>query len=325
MRADQHRLLAARRRPAATRRPALPWPSRSTSRRAPRTARGTRRWPRAPRTGTAAGGSRRSRRSGPRAPGRATSARRSRAQSIDCTVRGRRSAQASGLGSEIRTAWACRWAGQVRRMRSMEFQDVVRRRRMVRSYADAAGGPGRRRPAARPTPCARRARGSARAGRSWCSTGPTTSAVLGEHQPAGRRTAGPAGSPGCARRRWSSCRCRTRRPTSTATPSRTRAGRTGTRRRWPVPYWHIDTGMAALLILQTAVDEGLGACFFGIPRRAARGVPRGVRGAGGLHADRRGHRRPPHRPPRSAGLAVTATAPTDRRGRAPRALVTTLL
>jgi nitroreductase len=35
--------------------------------------------------------------------------------------------------------------------------------------------------------------------------------------------------------------------------------------RWPVPYWHIDTGMATLLMLQTAVDEGLGACFFGIP------------------------------------------------------------
>ena len=32
---------------------------------------------------------------------------------------------------------------------------------------------------------------------------------------------------------------------------------------WPVPYWHIDTGMAALLILQTVVDEGLGAVFFG--------------------------------------------------------------
>ncbi len=49
--------------------------------------------------------------------------------------------------------------------------------------------------------------------------------------------------------------------------------------RWPVPYWHIDTGMAALLILQTAVDEGLGACFFGIPPeqmdafREAFGVP----------------------------------------------------
>ncbi|MEU7480780.1 nitroreductase family protein [Lentzea sp. NPDC042327] len=48
---------------------------------------------------------------------------------------------------------------------------------------------------------------------------------------------------------------------------------------WPVPYWHVDTGMAALLILQTAVDEGLGAVFFGIPReewpafRAEFGVP----------------------------------------------------
>ncbi len=35
--------------------------------------------------------------------------------------------------------------------------------------------------------------------------------------------------------------------------------------RWPVPYWDIDTGFAALLMLLTVVDEGLGACFFGIP------------------------------------------------------------
>jgi nitroreductase len=34
---------------------------------------------------------------------------------------------------------------------------------------------------------------------------------------------------------------------------------------WPVPYWHIDTGMATLLMLLTVTDEGLGACFFGIP------------------------------------------------------------
>ena len=33
---------------------------------------------------------------------------------------------------------------------------------------------------------------------------------------------------------------------------------------WPAPYWFIDTGMAALLMLLTAVDEGLDACFFGI-------------------------------------------------------------
>jgi len=49
--------------------------------------------------------------------------------------------------------------------------------------------------------------------------------------------------------------------------------------RWPVPYWHIDAGFASLLVLLTAVDEGLGACFFGIPSertgayRTAFGVP----------------------------------------------------
>ncbi len=34
--------------------------------------------------------------------------------------------------------------------------------------------------------------------------------------------------------------------------------------RWPVPYWYIDTGFAALLILLAVVDEGLGAVFFGL-------------------------------------------------------------
>ena len=35
--------------------------------------------------------------------------------------------------------------------------------------------------------------------------------------------------------------------------------------RWPVPFWHMDAAMASLLILLTAVDAGLGGCFFGIP------------------------------------------------------------
>jgi nitroreductase len=49
--------------------------------------------------------------------------------------------------------------------------------------------------------------------------------------------------------------------------------------RWPVPFWHIDTGMAAMLQLLTAVDEGLGALYFGIvppqvqPFKEAFGVP----------------------------------------------------
>ncbi|WGL52293.1 nitroreductase family protein [Nocardioides sp. BP30] len=37
--------------------------------------------------------------------------------------------------------------------------------------------------------------------------------------------------------------------------------------RWPMPYWHMDTAMAVMLMLQTVVDEGLGACYFGIPPR----------------------------------------------------------
>lgn len=49
--------------------------------------------------------------------------------------------------------------------------------------------------------------------------------------------------------------------------------------RWPMPYWHMDTAMAALLILQTATAHGLGSCFFGIPPdryldvRRAFGIP----------------------------------------------------
>lgn len=48
---------------------------------------------------------------------------------------------------------------------------------------------------------------------------------------------------------------------------------------WTAPYWDIDAGMGALLGLLTAVDQGLGACFFGmeigcVPRlRDAFGIP----------------------------------------------------
>jgi nitroreductase len=48
---------------------------------------------------------------------------------------------------------------------------------------------------------------------------------------------------------------------------------------WPAPYWDIDTGFASLLMMLTAVDAELGACFFGLPAerigayREAFGVP----------------------------------------------------
>jgi len=68
--------------------------------------------------------------------------------------------------------------------------------------------------------------------------------------------------------------------------------------RWPVPYWDIDTGFASLLMLLTAVDEGLGACFFGIPPeqkaayRAEFGVPEAYTPIGAVSV---GYRAPDHR------------------------------
>jgi FMN reductase [NAD(P)H] len=35
--------------------------------------------------------------------------------------------------------------------------------------------------------------------------------------------------------------------------------------RWPVPYWFVDAGAALALVLLAAIDEGLGAGFFGHP------------------------------------------------------------
>ncbi|MBW3669478.1 MAG: nitroreductase family protein [Actinobacteria bacterium] len=56
---------------------------------------------------------------------------------------------------------------------------------------------------------------------------------------------------------------------------------------WPVPYWDVDTAFATMLLLLAAVDEGLGALFFGIFRGEADvlsslGVPSGYRPIGAV-------------------------------------------
>ena len=40
---------------------------------------------------------------------------------------------------------------------------------------------------------------------------------------------------------------------------------TGAEIEWPVPYWHVDAGKAAMLVLLAAIDEGLAAAVFGVP------------------------------------------------------------
>ena len=82
--------------------------------------------------------------------------------------------------------------------------------------------------------------------------------------------------------------------------------------RWPVPYWDVDTGMAAMLMLLTAVDEGLGALFFGVPPQRHDQV-------------REAHAIPPDR--RLVGVVALGhevtrtTSPSLRRGRRPAAEV----
>ena len=70
--------------------------------------------------------------------------------------------------------------------------------------------------------------------------------------------------------------------------------------RWPVPYWHIDTGMAAMIFLLAVQDAGLAACFFGIPPErwptflAAFRVPEGLAPIGVVSV---GHPAPDRRSP----------------------------
>ena len=73
---------------------------------------------------------------------------------------------------------------------------------------------------------------------------------------------------------------------------------------WPIPYWDVDAGMSALLILLAAVDEDLGACFFGLVADGghvrfaeAFGVPPDRRCVGAVTV---GHPAPGDQPPSSA-------------------------
>jgi nitroreductase len=86
-------------------------------------------------------------------------------------------------------------------------------------------------------------------------------------------------------------------------------------RRWPVPYWDVDTGMAALLILLTAVDVGLGAVFFGVSDqalfRSTFGVPDDLRAVGTIAV---GYAKPHDRPSPSLKRGHRPAADVVHRG-----------
>lgn len=87
-------------------------------------------------------------------------------------------------------------------------------------------------------------------------------------------------------------------------------------KRWPVPYWDIDTGMAALLVLLTAVDAGLGAVFFGVfdqaRLRESYGIPDEFTAVGVIAV---GYAKPHDRPSPSLRRGHRPSVDVVRRGR----------
>lgn len=66
-----------------------------------------------------------------------------------------------------------------------------------------------------------------------------------------------------------------------AEPDKIHMGRGASEADWPVPYWTVDASFATMLLLLAAVDEGLGALFFGLFERES-----AVKAAFGVPADR---------------------------------------
>lgn len=165
----------------------------------------------------------------------------------------------------------------------MEFAEVVRRRRMVRSFDD--------RPVARTVvagvlhaalrgPSAGFSQGQAFVVLEGAAqTGPIWSAVADEGWPhhEGVRRAPVVVVPLASKQAYLD---------RYSMPDKAGFG-LGDEAAWPVPYWDVDTGMAVMLLLLAAVDAGLGALFVGIFRGedevlASLGVPAGWRPVGAV-------------------------------------------
>jgi nitroreductase len=86
---------------------------------------------------------------------------------------------------------------------------------------------------------------------------------------------------------------------------------------WPVPYWLVDTSFAAMLILLSAVDAGLGALFTGLNHHddelmAALGIPTELRPIGAVIL---GHPDDQDRPSSSLARGHRPTESVIHRGR----------
>ena len=166
----------------------------------------------------------------------------------------------------------------------MEFEQAVRRRRMVRSFTSEPVGPGvvndicdlaRRAPTA----------GNCAGVEFLVLEGGETAAYWDVTLPAERRDG--FAWPGLLDAPvlvvvWANLGGYLRRYRE---PDKHHTGLGTSAKAWPVPYWFVDGGAAMMTLLLAAQDHGLGAAFFGMfdHERAVRkrfGVPPDRRGVG---------------------------------------------
>lgn len=146
----------------------------------------------------------------------------------------------------------------------MEFRDVIRRRHMVRAYADRAVDP---------EALERIVAAALRAPSAGFTQGQYLVVVT---EPATRRALARLGDEddyvAQGFPRWMSSApahivvCVRETDYHARYSERDKLNDDGTEIEWPVPYWFVDAGATLMLVLLAAVDEGLGAGFFGSHR-----------------------------------------------------------
>lgn len=168
----------------------------------------------------------------------------------------------------------------------MELSDAVRRRRMVRAFADRPVDPAlvdRLVDLARRAPSAGNAQPWAFVVLEGAGTARLWDVTLPAERRAGFRWAGllsapvvvvPLVEPAAYLRRYGE-------------DDKAATGLGAGLDAWPVPYWWVDGGMAVHALLLGATDAGLGALFYGLfdheaAALAALGVPEGWRALGAV-------------------------------------------
>jgi len=158
---------------------------------------------------------------------------------------------------------ACRNGGPGRYADGVEFSEVVRRRRMVRNYDPA-------KPVSHES-LERIAAAAQRAPSAGFSQGQRV--VIVTHPERRRRIAEICDEPGYTAAGfdpWVSRAPALIIPTVSEQTYHRRYQEPdkiqddGTEINWPIPYWYVDVGATAMLILLAAIDEGLAAGFLGL-------------------------------------------------------------